>query len=45
MWSECAGGWCTVQSPCSQDMVVKFAAMNSYDLLEASEKAVSGSSL
>ena len=26
---------------CSQDMVVKFAAMNPYDLLEASEKAVS----
>lgn len=30
---------CTLS--CSQDMVVKFAAMNSYDLLEASEKAVS----
>ena len=34
-----------MHSPCSQDMVVKFAAMNSYDLLEASEKAVSVSSL
>ena len=39
--SEAAGRCCTVHSPCPQDMVVKFAAMNSHDLLEASEKAVS----
>ena len=39
--SETAGRCCTVHSPCPQDMVVKFAAMNSHDLLEASEKAVS----